>query len=50
MPQDYTRINVHFLYAVKHDGRHKVRLVAGGHFTKTPTESIYSGVVSLKGI
>ena len=35
---------------MKHDGRHKARLVAGGHLTKTPTESIYSAVVSLKGI
>ena len=50
MPPEYTRINVHFVYAVKHDGRHKARLVAGGHLTKAPTESIYSGVVSLKGI
>ena len=50
MPQEYTQINVHFVYAVKHDGRHKARLVAGGHLTKPPTESIYSEVVSLKGI
>ena len=50
MPSDYTRINVHFIYAIKHDGRHKARLVAGGHLTKVPHDSIYSGVVSLKGI
>ena len=50
MPNDYTRINVHFVYAVKHDGRHKARLVAGGHLTKIPEDSVYSGVVSLKGI
>ena len=50
MPKDFTKIKVHFVYAVKHDGRHKARLVAGGHLTKIPDDSIYSGVVSLKGI
>jgi len=28
---DYKSIRVHMAYAVKHDGRHKARLVAGGH-------------------
>ena len=32
------------------DGRHKARLVAGGHLTKTPVDSVYSGIVSLRGI
>ena len=35
---------------MKHDGRYKSRLVAGGHLTDTPTESVYSGVVSLRGV
>jgi len=39
-----------FVYAVKHDGRHKARLVAGGHLTGIPIESVYSGVVSLRAI
>jgi hypothetical protein len=30
---DYKKINVHIVYAVKHVGRHKSRLVAGGHLT-----------------
>ena len=47
---DYKRISVHFVYAVKHDGRHKGRLVAGGHLTETPIDSVYSSVVSLRGI
>ena len=34
---------------MKHDGRHKARLVADGHLTDVPLESVYSGVVSLKG-
>jgi len=49
-PNDYKRINVHIVYAVKHDGRHKARLVAGGHLTDTPIDSVYSSVVSLRGI
>ena len=50
MPSEFTKIRVHFVYAIKHDGRYKARLVAGGHLTKPPDGSIYSGVVSLKGI
>lgn len=48
--KDYKRINVHLVYAVKHDGRHKARLVADGHLTETPIDSVYSSVVSLRGI
>ena len=47
---DYKRINVHIVYAVKHDGRHKARLVAGGHLTDTPIDSVYSSVMSLQGV
>ena len=47
---DYKKIRVHIVYAVKHDGRHKSRLVAGGHLTDTPIDSVYSSVVSLRGI
>jgi hypothetical protein len=50
LPPDFTRIRVHLVYAVKHDGRHKARLVADGHLTDIPLESVYSGVVSLRGI
>ena len=49
-PADYKKINVHLVYAVKHDGRHKARLVAGGHLTGVPVESVYSSVVSLRGV
>ena len=38
------------VYDVKHGGRHKSRLVAGGHLTDTPIESVYSGVVSLRSL
>ena len=47
---EYKKIKVHLVYAVKHDGRHKARLVAGGHLTDTPIDSVYSSVVSLHGI
>ena len=33
------------IYAVKHDGRHKARFVAGGHLTKEPEEIVYSSVL-----
>jgi hypothetical protein len=47
-PEGYKRIRVHFVFDVKHDGRHKARLVADGHLTDTPLESVYSGVVSIR--
>ena len=49
-PDGFQNIRVHFVYAVKHDGRFKARLVADGHLTKEPVESIYSGVVSLRSL
>ena len=49
-PDGFQKIRVHFVYAVKHDGRFKARLVADGHLTKEPLESIYSGVVSLRSL
>ena len=48
-PSDCQRLRVHFVFDVKHDGRHKARLVADGHRTAVPEESVYSGVVSLRG-
>jgi hypothetical protein len=37
------------VFDVKHDGRHKVRLVADGNLPDLPLELVYSGVVSLRG-
>jgi hypothetical protein len=48
-PAGYKRIRVHIAYNVKHDGRHKARLVADGHLTDIPVDSVYSGIVSLQG-
>ena len=49
-PDGYQKIRVHLIFAVNHDGRHKARLVAGGHLTTDPIESIYSGVVSIRSL
>ena len=40
-PPGYQKIRVHLIFAVKYDGRHKARLVADGHLTPEPVESIY---------
>ena len=49
-PSGYKLIRVHLIYDVKHDGRHKARLVADGHLTDVPDDSVYSSVVSLRGL
>eukprot|EP00980_Cylindrotheca_fusiformis_P001081 scaffold304_cov98-Cylindrotheca_fusiformis.AAC.1 len=48
--RDFKKIKVHLVFAVKHNGRHKARLVANGNLTDIPSESVYSGVVSLKSL
>jgi hypothetical protein len=48
-PNGYKNLRVHFVFDVKHDGRHKARLVADGHLTDVPLDFVYSGVVSIKG-
>ena len=49
-PKDNEKIRAHFVFDVKHDRRHKARLAADGHLTDVPLSSVYSGVVSLRGI
>jgi Reverse transcriptase (RNA-dependent DNA polymerase) len=49
-PNGYKKIRCHMIYDVKHDGRHKANIVAGGHMTEVNTDSVYSGVLSLRGI
>jgi hypothetical protein len=36
-PEGYKKICCHMVYDVKHDGRHKSRLVAGGNLTELNT-------------
>ena len=50
IPEGFQKIPTHFVYDVKHCGRHKARVVAGGHRTEVPVDSVYSGVVSLAGV
>ena len=48
-PDGYKKIKVHLIFDIKHDGRHNARCVADGHLTDIPVDSVYSGVVSLRG-
>ena len=45
---NHQKVRVNLIFGVKHDGRHKARLVADGSLTPEPVENIYSGVVSLR--
>ena len=47
-PPNHQKIRVNLIFAVKHDGRHKARLLADGSLTPEPVENIYSGVVFLR--
>ena len=49
IPRGYKEISVHAIFSVKHDGRFKTRVVADGHLTDIPIDSVYAGVVSLRG-
>jgi hypothetical protein len=49
-PDGCKKIRCHMIYNVKHDGRHKSRLVSGGYLTDISNDSVYSSVVSLRGI
>jgi hypothetical protein len=49
-PTGYKKIRTHLIYDCKHDSRHKAWMVADGHLTDIPLESVHSGVVSLHGI
>ena len=43
-------IRVHTIFDAKMDNCHKSRVVADEHPTATPSEYVYSGVVSLRGL
>jgi hypothetical protein len=45
-PTGHKKIRVHLIFDVKHDGRHKARLVADGHLTDIPLDLEKSGVPS----
>src|SRR6056300_1655760 len=50
IPKGYQKIRVHLVFACKQDGRHKARLVTDGLLTEVPVDSVYSGVVSIRGL
>ena len=50
IPDGFKKIRVHLVFAVKHDGRHKARMCAEGNLTDVPLNSVYAGVVSLRGL
>ena len=39
-PKGYRLIRVFFVYDIKHDLRHRARLVAGGHMTPVESSSL----------
>ena len=50
IPRGYQMIKVHTIFNVKVDGQYKARVVADDRLTVIPAESVYSGVVSLRGL
>ena len=50
IPRGYQLIQVHKIFDVKVDVRHKSQVVTDGNLIVTPAESVYSGVVSLKSL
>ena len=46
----HQKIRVNFVFHVKHSGQFKAWLVTDGHLTKDPTETVYSGVFSLRNL
>ena len=49
-PPGYNYIPLLWTFAVKFDGRHRARCVAGGHRTPDLEEDMYSGVVDLETV
>ena len=49
-PAIYKPFDILTVYDVKHDGQHRACMVAARHLTEVPVESVYSGVISLRGI
>ena len=49
-PRGYQQIRLCIVFDVKHDLRHKARLIASGHMTEVPKDSTYLLVASLRSI
>ena len=50
VPQDHKPLRCHFVFAAKHDGRRKARLVAGGHRTDDPKDGVFAGIANLRSV
>ena len=48
--KEHKKTRTHFVFDMKHDGRHKAMLVADGNLTDVPLSSVCSGIVSFRGI
>ena len=46
----YRKIKVHLVYRIKHDTRYNAICASDGHLTEIPIDSVYSGLVSLRGL
>ena len=49
-PDGYQRIPARMIFDVKNSLKRKARFVAGGHKTRPPDDSVYSGVASLRSL
>jgi hypothetical protein len=49
-PPGYKFSECHMIFDIKSDLTRKARLVAGGHMTEEPNESVYSSVVSIDSV
>ena len=49
-PKSYKKIRIPFVFYIKHDGRHKTRLVSDSHLTDFHLSSVHSAVAHLRGI
>ena len=49
-PYGHNKTKVHLISDIKHDTRHKARLIANGNLTEVLIDSVYSGVVSVRGL
>ena len=50
IPPDGYNKSTGTLYDIKYDIKHKARCVADGNLTEISLDSVYSGVVSLRGL
>jgi hypothetical protein len=50
VPTGYKKIDCHMIFDVKIDLTRKARLVASGHMTDVPKDSVYSSVVSRESV